>query len=220
MKLRLNKLMAGLVMAGGAVALVGCGGGDAPDLLPTKIDVSIAPGSSNTLAKNVISALNGEALPLSTAAVANMGLPAGTTTLTFTGPGTGTGAVGAATIVSGTKSLTTNVTAGSCVFEVTGPAAEADRIVNPATGVAYKIDNPATTTVNEADKITVNPCSITSDVSDLQPGQTGTRSVTITLGTSGTVTSTVKVERKADGTLLMNDKPVANVSATGGISVN
>jgi len=33
MKLRLNKLMAGLVMAGGALALVGCGGGDAPTLV-------------------------------------------------------------------------------------------------------------------------------------------------------------------------------------------
>ena len=41
MKFQLNKLMAGLVMAGSAVALVGCGGGDAPDLLPKDIAATI-----------------------------------------------------------------------------------------------------------------------------------------------------------------------------------
>lgn len=209
MKLRLNKLMAGLVMAGGALALVGCGGGDAPDLLPTKIEAPIAAGNTTavTLAKNVATALNGDAIALSPTAATNLGVPAGST-LTFTGAGTGTGAIGAATISAGTKSLTTNVTAGSCVFEVTGPAAAADRIEKSA-GVPYAI----------GDKITVTPCSITSDVSDLQEGATATRTVTITLGTGGTVTSEVTVERK-DGKIIMNGTPVANVSATGGISVN
>lgn len=53
MKLRLNKLMAGLVMAGGALALVGCGGGGAPDLVTTAandVTVKVTPASIAAIA--------------------------------------------------------------------------------------------------------------------------------------------------------------------------
>lgn len=209
MKLRLNKLMAGLVMAGGVVALVGCGGGDAPDLLPTDIEATVVATDANAvkLASNVAVALAGTPIALTSTAATNLGVPAGST-LTFTGTGTGAGAIAAATLNSGTKSLQTNVTAGSCKFTVTGPTNAADRIEKSA-GVPYAI----------GDVITVNPCALTAPVSDLQDGQTVTRLVTITLGNGGTVTAEAEIKRE-NGEIIINDEPVATVTATGGISVN
>lgn len=213
MKLRLNKLMAGLVMAGGVVALVGCGGGDAPDLSPKDIEATVVATDANAvkLASNVAVALAGTPIALTATAATNLGVPAGST-LTFTGTGTGAGAIAAATLTSGTgtdtKTLQTNVTAGSCKFTVTGPDNAAARIEKSA-GVPYEI----------GDVITVNPCALTAPVSDLQDGQTVTRLVTITLGNGGTVTAEAEIKRE-NGKIIINDEPVANVTATGGISVN
>lgn len=254
MKLRLNKLMAGLVMAGGAVALVGCGGGDAPDLLPTKIEANIVATDANAvkLASNVAVALVGTpALQLSATAASNIGAPAGST-LSFTGPLTGPGAIAKATIVSGTQSLQTNITAGSCKFTVTGPEAASDRIsfslaayplsTTLSTDLlsAYvsldgdtvimttKLSSPLQTTADTetektykiGDTITVKPCAISSDVSDIVEGAAPVpRTVTISVGNGGTVTASTTVERK-DGKIIMNGKEVADVSATGAISVD
>lgn len=59
MKLQLNKLMAGLVLAGSVVALVGCGGGDAPTLTVKSDAVTdISPATVST-AKVIVAAASG-----------------------------------------------------------------------------------------------------------------------------------------------------------------
>ncbi|MDP3423424.1 MAG: hypothetical protein Q8S32_06650 [Burkholderiaceae bacterium] len=205
MKLQLNKLMAGLVLAGGALALVGCGGGGAPDL-PKNIDVTVKAGDTTAIAtaSNLTTALAGVQLPLGTASTA-FGVPSNSV-LAFTGPVAGAN-LGGATITSGNLSLVTKVSAGSCVFEVSGPADPALRIVNPATNAAYAIGH----------KITINPCALTGNIADVPAdGVAQPRTITITLGTGGVITTEVQVKRVGN-VVSVNDKPVVNVNADGGI---
>lgn len=218
MKLQLNKLMAGLVMAGGVVALVGCGGGGEPEL-QTKINVQVSPTDTKaiTAAANIAAALDEVAVPLSTTAATALKVP-GATTLTFTGPApAGTvGGIATAKITAGAKSLITTVRAGSCKFKVTGPANAAERINDPLTNLPYAIDDPATTTVDEAAEITVDPCAFsTANLTGLSSTPVK-RTVTITIGTA-TVTSEVEAT-SVNGVVKFNGKDVATQSATGSIS--
>jgi len=210
MKLQLNKLMAGLVMAGGVVALVGCGGGGEPEL-QTKINVQVTPTDTKaiTAAANIAAALDEVAVPLSTTAATALKVP-GATALTFTGPApVGTvGGIATAKITAGAKSLTTTVKAGSCKFIVTGPANADDRITKPDTNPAapYAIN----------DEITVSPCAFsTADLTGLSSTPVK-RTVTITIGTA-TVTSEVDAT-SVNGVVKFNGKDVATQSATGSIS--
>ena len=135
MKLQLNKLMAGLVMAGGVVALVGCGGGGTPDLVVTEnlsTKISKNDSSAITAAKTILSEASSvsvtvpstgleftqESSPGNTATVA--GNAPANSVLTVT-PSTTTGLVGTFAISSGTDNeVTGDVEPGSCVFVVRG----------------------------------------------------------------------------------------------------
>lgn len=211
MKLQLNKLMAGLVMAGGVVALVGCGGGDTPDLV-TKISTTVQATDTKAVAvaTNLTKALDEVALPLSTTAATALKVP-GATELKFTGPApAGTvGGIATAQITAGAKSLITTVSAGSCKFKVTGPALAADRITKPDTNpaVPYAI----------GDEITVSPCAFsTGDVNNLSSTASKV-TVTVTIGTA-TIEASVDATKDASGVVKFNGTEVATQSTTGSIS--
>ena len=211
MKLQLNKLMAGLVMAGGVVALVGCGGGGEPELV-TKIKTTVTATDTKAVAvaATLAKALDEVTLPLSTTAATALKVP-GATALTFTGPApAGTvGGIATAKITAGAKSLITTVSAGSCKFKVTGPENADERITKPDTNPAapYAI----------GDEITVSPCAFASgDVNNLSSTATKV-TVTVTIGTA-TVEASVDATKDANGVVKFNGTDVATQSPTGSIS--
>ncbi|MDZ4189030.1 MAG: hypothetical protein U1D25_13110, partial [Hydrogenophaga sp.] len=190
MKLRLNKLMAGLVMAGGAVALVGCGGGDAPTLVVKANSVTSITNTPAAVAttKVLVEAATGAAFTLpalsfdnavstSAAAAAPVGAVLEISTAT---PAAGT--ITAATIAAFKITAPTGaaagevngvVDAGSCRFRVTSSTG-----VFAASWVVGQI-------------YVKNPCQITLPVANAAVGATVQTPVNLTLGTS-TVTATNK----------------------------
>ncbi|MDP3927335.1 MAG: hypothetical protein Q8Q84_28805 [Hydrogenophaga sp.] len=128
MKLRLNKLMAGLVMAGGALALVGCGGGDAPTLVvqddavvavskaeaaSTRALVAAGTGAEFVLPSTIdFQEVNGDTVVGSTTTAAKP-------VITFTTTADGSpDAVADFSMKDGTDTVTGTVDAGSCRYRV------------------------------------------------------------------------------------------------------
>lgn len=124
MKLQLNKLMAGLVLAGSAVALVGCGGGDAPTLTVSTDSVTKISAATLSTAKVLVAAADGVdfTLPALTFAKDGGGTPATSPTdsvLEITKNTTATGNEFANfTLTSGTSKVTGEIETGSCKFKV------------------------------------------------------------------------------------------------------
>lgn len=133
MKLQLNKLTAGMVLAGSVVALVGCGGGDAPTLKPAaaKVEKTIiaTDQAAVTAAKTTVAALGTTGADFSIPADtpfdgSTTKIPAGSTLNLAPSASTETGAIAdfSITVPGSTKTAEGTLLAGSCKFKVTGPS--------------------------------------------------------------------------------------------------
>ena len=152
MKLRLNKLMAGLVMAGGALALVGCGGGGAPTLGAAN-NVTAAVSATNQTAINTARTV----IAATGAAGANFAVPTAIPFNSVSGGGTppvipagsvlnlsptaASGAIANFQITAPNTSKTVQgvVEPGSCNFRVTGPVDAAQLLDGYVVGQVYTI---------------------------------------------------------------------------------
>lgn len=212
MKLRLNKLVAGMAVAGSALALVACGGGGAPDII-TAVEATVSATNTQaiTAATNLTTAIAGTSLNLGTAAAAAMNVPTNSTLVFAAKPaGSAAGVIANATITSGTQSLQTTVSAGSCKFEVTGPADAALRITKPGT-------NPAAPYAL-GDVITVTPCAFkTADLTGLSTTPVS-KTITITIGNATVETSAEVTKDPVSGVVKFNGTTVATQSSTGSLS--
>jgi hypothetical protein len=210
MKLQLNKLMAGLALAGSVVALVGCGGGDAPTLVVTSDAVIPVGDSTVSSARSVVGAassgvtfdLPALSFPAKTPDTTAANAPAGSV-LTLT---TRTAPVGKEiadfTLTSGSTGKVTGVVlAGSCEFEVKtsnlpdwvvdkvyvqDPCSITLRVRNVAVG-ATGVSVPVVLTLDDAqlaskDPITVNVVGNSTGEAEIQVGGT---TVVVKLPTGG-----------------------------------
>lgn len=174
MKLQLNKLMAGLVMAGSVVAMVGCGGGGTPDLVVKTNSVSgiSKDAAAVTTAKVLVEAASGVTFTLPSAltftkvsAAADATAPA-SSVLEVTKKADATGTeIANFKLSSGTDAVTGVIEGGSCRFRV-----------NSATGVFASNWVVGQTYVQ-------NPCSITLPVTNTTVGTTVAVLPSLTLGT-------------------------------------
>lgn len=200
MKLRLNKLMAGLVMAGAAVALVGCGGGDAPDLVvQTDAVTTVSPATVGTT-KVLVAAASGATFTLPTAltftGTTNATAPAGSVLEINQKPDATGNEFAGFKLTSGSDSVTGVIEAGSCRFRVTA-----------ATGIFASSWVVGQTFVQ-------TPCNITLPVVNAAVGTTVNVPVVLTLGTTqitagGNKTITITVTAAPNGG--------ANISVGGSV---
>lgn len=203
MKLQLNKLMAGLVMAGGAVALVGCGGGDAPTLgAATNVTAAVTATNLTAIAtaQTVVAATGetGANYPLGTTVVFNSVVGGGTvpaipanSTLNLN-PTTTTGAIAdfKITAPNTTKTVEGVVKPGSCNFEVTGPIDAAQLLDGYTVGQTYSIAT----------------CGFTIPTTSALVGTPATLTPTLTLGTTvipASTTITVTIQDNGSVTALV-----------------
>lgn len=200
MKLRLNKLMAGLVMAGSVMALVGCGGGDAPTLfVQTDAVTTIGPASVDT-AKVLVDAASGATFKLPALTFDNK-VPAGAdamspadAVLEITKKAGATGAaIADFSLTSGADKVTGVINAGSCEF-----------VVGNATGIFAASWIVGQTYVQ-------SPCAITLPVVNAAVGTTVNVPVVLTLGTfkitasdGKTITITITAAPNGGATISVN----------------
>ena len=142
MKLQLNKLMAGLVMAGGAVALVGCGDGGSPELAVSGNVVSSVT-KADTAAISVAQAVLKEVPQVSvTIPAGGLDFPtAGATSIGgVTNPSTTSGTVPANSVLTVKASTQSTVTVGTETLPVVGsfsiatPVAAGTPVTDEVTG--------------------------------------------------------------------------------------
>ena len=202
MKLRLNKLMAGLVMAGGALALVGCGGGDAPTLVVKTDAVTTVSAATVDTTKVLVEAATGATFTLPALTFAKDSAPADATApagsvLEITKKATATGAeIADFKLSSGADNVTGVIEAGSCRFRVT--AATGVFATNWVVGQTY----------------VQSPCSITLQVVNAPVGGTVSAPVQLTLGTTTvaatnkTVTVTVEAGTGNTATIKVGDSTI------------
>lgn len=203
MKLQLNKLMAGLVMAGGAVALVGCGDGGSPTLgASSNLTKTIKAGDSTAIAgAQTITKAFGEAganFSLGTKLVFDANVTPGAnptavppipanSTLNLN-PTTKTGAIAdfKITAPNTTKTVEGIVLPGSCKFRVTGPTDVALLLEGYVVGEDYAFNN----------------CVLGANTNGVSVGVQTPVGVTLTLGTSTiTASRTIQVTVKQDGSV-------------------
>ena len=176
MKLRLNKLMAGLVLAGGALALVGCGGGDTPTLVVNgnaKTTVSAAALPATKAIVNAASGVDfnlptGLSFPNSTSGGA-ASTPASTVLEIVSKPNaTGNEFAGFSMSAGPNDKVEGVVETGSCKFKVTNITGTAFALLGWKVGDIY----------------TQSPCELTLITSGTPVGSTVSVPLTITLGTT------------------------------------
>lgn len=201
MKLQLNKLMAGLVMAGGVVALVGCGGGGTPDLVVTTNSVSAISKDAAAVAtaKVLVEAASGVTFTLPSAltftkvdAAADATAPA-SSVLEITKKADATGTeIASFKLSSGADSVIGVIEGGSCLFRPTsvtgvfgGTWVAGKKYAQSPCNITLPVQNTTVnTTVSVAPKLTLGSIVIPAN-----PGITVT--VTVTPGTSNTANITV-----------------------------
>ena len=198
MKLRLNKLMAGLVLAGSVMALVGCGGGDAPDLVVKADAVTTISPTSVATAKVLVEAASGATFTLPAAltfakdgAPADATAPAGSVLEISAKTGATGSAIADFKLSSGTDSVTGVIEAGSCRFKV--ETATGIFATNWVVGQTY-IQNPCAITlpvVNAAVGATLNvPVQLTLGTTKITASNK-TVTITVTPGTGNTATISI-----------------------------
>lgn len=190
MKLRLNKLMAGLVMAGSALALVGCGGGGAPDLVvKTDAVTAVSPATIDTT-KVLVAAASGATFTLPTELTfvgtsGNATAPAGSVLEITQKPDASGNEFAGFKLTSGSDSVTGVIEAGSCLFRVT-----------ESTGIFTQNWTVGQTFVQ-------SPCNITLPVVNAAVGATVNVPILLTLGTmqitAGNKTISVTVTAAPNG---------------------
>jgi len=180
MKLQLNKLMAGLVLAGSAVALVGCGGGDAPTLVVQADAVTPVSAATIDTTKVLVEAATGATFTLpaltftKVSAAADATAPAGAVLeVTQKTGATGNEFADFKLSTDANNGVTGVIEAGSCRFRVT--TSTGTFASNWIVGQTY----------------VQNPCAITLVVNNAAVGGTVSAPVKLTLGTS-TVTASNK----------------------------
>ena len=211
MKLQLNKLMAGLVMAGGAVALVGCGDGGSPTLGASsnattviKADDKAAIQSAQTITRAFGEA--GANFPLGGGVVFNTNVtnptasvpPVPPNSTLNLNPSTNARAIGDFKISAPgtTKTVQGFVLPGSCQFTVTGPSA-ADLLDGYVLGNTYAITpcnlSLQTSGVNVGVEVAAGASLtlgyVTIPAND--PATGAPRTVTVTVSDTGAVTAVV-----------------------------
>jgi hypothetical protein len=182
MKLRLNKLMAGLVMAGGVMALVGCGGGGAPDL--------VTKASENLTVKATAASV--QAIDGTSFSFPN-GVPAFGTTAATTFEIGGTAAQPTYSVASGGNTASGNLDFGSCILNLT------------------KSSFLPTSPLAQGGKLTVPTCTFTVGTSGaVADGVARNRTITLTIGTANSngvqklVTISETGEVTVDGVIVGN----------------
>jgi hypothetical protein len=208
MKFRLNKLVAGMALAGSALALVACGGGGVPDLVATG-DATVAVGTSTTAVANtqaLVTAATGASFDMSTA-ISFTNISGGTDstttvaptiTLTTTTDASAT-AVADFVMTDGTDVIEGTVDAGSCNFRV-----KKSKNGKFIVGQIYKIVKcelkalttglPVGSSADAAMKLILN---------DIASSPT-TKKITITVTpVTGTNTATIVVNGKTVGTVTL-----------------
>lgn len=205
MKLQLNKLMAGLVMAGSVMALVGCGDGGSPTLgASSNVTAAIKAGDATaiTTAQTVTKAFGdtGANFQLGTAIVfdSNVSNPTGgvptipANSVLNINPTTVAGAIGdfKITAPNTTKTVEGVVLPGSCNFQVTGPIDVAQLLDGYTVGQIYRIGTCAFTIPTTS--------SLVNTQTNLTPTLTlGTvvlpanKTISITVNDNGSVTAQV-----------------------------
>jgi hypothetical protein len=174
MKLQLNKLMAGLVMAGGAMALVGCGGGDAPGFVLQE-DAALpaikgTDAASIATAKTIFTEATGAAFTLPALTFEGVGnenkdVPEGSVLEIAAKTGATGAEIGNFTLSSGNDKAVGTIEAGSCVFKVASTPVPTGIFANMA-GKTYKQE----------------PCQIKLGVANLPVGTAGPAVVSLVLG--------------------------------------
>lgn len=189
MKLRLNKLMAGLVMAGGALALVGCGGGDAPTL--------VVKADSVTTISNTPAAVATTKVLVEAATGAAFTLPALSFDNSVTGSTAAAAPVGAVLEISTATPDAGTITAASiAAFKLTAPTGQTGEVKGVVDAGSCRFRVTASTGVFATSWVVgqiyvKNPCQITLPVTNAAVGSTVQTPVNLTLGTS-TVTASNK----------------------------
>lgn len=223
MKLQLNKLMAGLVMAGGAVVLVGCGDGGSPTLGASSNATTPINATNLAAAQTVTKAFGsaGSDFKLATAIVfdANVTTPgAGVPTIPANSvlninPTTVAGAIGdfKITAPNTTKTVEGIVLPGSCNFQVTGPIDTAQLLDGYTVGQIYRIGTCAFTLPTATVNALVNtPVTLTPTLTLGNDVLTTTRTITITVNDNGSVSAQVPVET----TTVVNGVPTTTITFT------
>lgn len=225
MKLQLNKLMAGLVMAGGVVALVGCGDGGSPTLGASS-NVTTAINATNLAAAQTVTNALGSAgadFKLSTAIVFDANVTAGSTSTAVPtipanstlnlNPTTNTKAIAdfKITAPNTTKTVEGVVLPGSCNFQVTGPIDTAALLDGYVVGQTYRIGTCAFTLPTATVNALVNtPVTLTPTLTLGNITAPASRTITITVNDNGSVTTQVPVET----TTVVNGVPTTTITFT------
>lgn len=228
MKLQLNKLMAGLVMAGGAVALVGCGDGGSPTLgASSNLTKTIKAGDTVAIqgAQTIAKAFGetGANFPLSSAIVFDANVtPGANSTAVPPIPANGTlnlnPSTNAAAIAdfkitapNTTKTVEGIVLPGSCNFQVTGPIDTAQLLDGYVVGQIYRIGTCAFTVPTATVNALVNtPVTLTPTLTLGNTTLPASRTITITVNDNGSVTAQVPVET----TTVVNGVPTTTITFT------
>jgi hypothetical protein len=185
MKLQLNKLMAGLALAGSVVALVGCGGGDAPTLVinqdATLPEIKGSDSASVATARTIFTAASGASFTLPALTLAGVGnenkdVPASSVLEVTAKPSPTGNEIGNFKLVNGADSAEGTIEAGSCVFKVASSPVPTGIFANMA-GKSYKQE----------------PCQIKLGVANLPVGTAGPAVVSLVLGNT-TVPSNKSIE--------------------------
>lgn len=202
MKFRLNKLMAGLVMAGGALALVGCGG-DAP-ALGAASNLTAAVSATNQTAINTartVIAATGDAganFAVNTAIPFNSVSGGGTPPVIPAGsvlnlnPTTASGAIAdfKITAPNTSKAVEGVVEPGSCNFRVTGPVNTAQLLDGYVVGQIYTIGT-CRFTIPSSGALVNAPVSLTPTLTLGDVVIPANTTITITIQDNGSVTAQV-----------------------------
>ena len=207
MKLQLNKLMAGLVMAGGAVALVGCGDGGSPTLgASSDLTKTIKAGDTVAIsaAQTIVKAFGetGADFKLATAIVfdANVTTPAASVptipanSVLNINPTTVAGAIGDFKITAPNTDKTVEgvVLPGSCKFQVTGPTDQTKLLGGYIVGETYQINDCAITLPTAKANVLVGVIAALNPSLTLKSTTTeANRTISITVNDNGSVTARV-----------------------------
>ncbi len=233
MKLKLNKLMAGLVMAGSVATLVGCGDGGSPTLGASS-NVTTAINAANLASAQTVTKAFGDAgadFKLATAIVFDANVTPGSTstgvptipansTLNLN-PTTNAGAIAdfKITAPNTTKTVEGIVLPGSCNFQVTGPIDTAALLDGYVVGQIYRIGTCAftlpTATVNA---LVNNPVTLTPTLTLGNTTTPAAKTITITVNDNGSVTAQVPVTTVVNGVSTTTFTPVT-VAPAGSVQL-
>lgn len=203
MKLQLNKLMAGLVMAGSVVALVGCGDGDEPTLVVTEDSPLQITKAVVADTKTLVEAGSGAVFEMPSA-ISFENVTGGAPGTTSTAPvitltqttDAATDAIADFVMTDGDDEIEGTVDAGSCVFRV--KKSKKGRFI---VGQKYRISSCLLKTVTKGTAVGASTQAALQLVLNNAVSKTTDKKITVTIVQGTGNTASVVVNGKTVGSI-------------------